>query len=161
MPANYDPKEVEESILEFWRANKIYQKSNSKNKNGKDWYFLDGPPYTSGRMHIGLAWNKSLKDCVLRYKRMGGFNVYDRAGYDMHGLPTENKVQERLGITHKDEIPRFGIAKFVKECKNLAIENMELMNKDFTRLGVWMYFENAYTPITNEFIEGEWWLIKK
>lgn len=161
MPQNYSFKEVEESILKFWKDKGIYQKAKSKNKNGKDWYFLDGPPYTSGKMHIGLAWNKSLKDSVLRYKRMRGFNAYDRAGYDMHGLPTEHRVVEKFKIKHKNDIPKFGIARFVKECKKLAVENMEAMNKDFIRLGVWMDFENAYKSITNEFIEGEWWLIKK
>ncbi len=158
---DYDFKKVEESILKFWKDNRIYQKAKSKASKGRDWYFLDGPPYTSGRMHIGLAWNKALKDCVLRYKRMKGFNVYDRAGYDMHGLPTAHKVQEKFRIKHKNEIPKFGVARFVKECKKLALENMGLMNKDFKRLGVWMDFGNAYMPITNEFIEGEWWLIKK
>lgn len=161
MPKNYEFKEVEEEILKFWDEEKIYHKANAKNKGKKPWYFLDGPPYTSGRMHLGQAWNKSMKDAVLRYKRMAGFEVYDRAGYDMHGLPTENKVQEKFGIKHKEDIPEFGVEKFVKECKKLAIENMKFMNQDFKRLGIWMDFENAYMPITNEFIDGEWWLVKK
>ena len=92
---------------------------------------------------------------------MRGFDVWDRAGYDMHGLPTEHKAEEKLGIKNKDEIPKFGIAKFINVCKEIAIENMNLMNNDFKRLGVWMDFDNAYQSIKNEFMEGEWWLIKK
>ncbi|MFH1409083.1 MAG: isoleucine--tRNA ligase [Nanoarchaeota archaeon] len=157
----YDAQQVEKEILEFWKGRDIYAKAKEKVKGNKPFYFLDGPPYTSGKMHIGLAWNKSLKDAILRYKRMRGFDVWDRAGYDMHGLPTELKVQQKLGIKDKDSIPEFGVAKFIEECKNWSRDNMAIMNDDFHRLGVWMDFENAYQSITNEFIEGEWWLVKK
>ncbi len=157
----YDPQKIEKEILEFWEKNKIYEKIKSKNKKGKKFYFLQGPPYTSGRLHIGHAWNNSLKDIVLKYKRMNGFNVWDRAGYDMHGLPTENAVQKKLGIKDKLEIEKYGVEKFIKECIKFSTENAKIMDKDLERLGIWMDFENAYWPITRDFIEGEWWLIKK
>ncbi|MEM2970498.1 MAG: class I tRNA ligase family protein, partial [Candidatus Bathyarchaeia archaeon] len=54
-------------ILEFWKKNKIYEKRKAKNKKGKKFYFLQGPPYTSGKLHIGHAWNNSMKDIILRY----------------------------------------------------------------------------------------------
>ena len=157
----YDGIAAEKEMLKFWEENNTYQKAKDKSGKGKNFYFLDGPPYTSGGIHIGTAWNKILKDFVLRYKRIKGFNVYDRAGYDMHGLPTALKVMEKLGIKHKDDIAKFGIAKFIEECKTFSLNNMDKMTKEFQRLGVWMDFENAYLPITQEFIEGEWWLIKK
>ncbi|MBI4140539.1 isoleucine--tRNA ligase [Candidatus Woesearchaeota archaeon] len=160
MPSErYDPKSIEPEMLAFWDKNKIYVKAKDKNK--KPFYFLDGPPYTSGSVHIGTAWNKSLKDMFLRYKRMRGFDVWDRAGYDMHGLPTEHKVQDKFNVHLKEEIVKFGVAKFVKECENLCITNMHLMSKDFQRMGVWMNFNNPYQSIKKEFIEGEWWLIKQ
>jgi len=154
-------KDEERKILEFWEKKKIYEKVKKKNKKGKDFYFLQGPPYTSGRLHIGHAWNNSLKDLVLRYKRMKGFNVWDRAGYDMHGLPTENAVQKKLKIKDKLEIEKYGVSKFIKECIKFSTENAKIMNQDLERLGVWMDFENAYLPIKDDFIEGEWWLIKQ
>ncbi len=157
----YNPLELEPEILRFWQDNQIYQKAKDKNVGNKKYYFLDGPPYTSGKVHIGTAWNKSLKDCILRYKRMNGLDVWDRAGYDMHGLPTANAVMKKLGIESKDDIIGYGMEKFIIECKQLCTDNMKLMNKDFERLGVWMDFENAYQSIKNEFIESEWWLIKK
>ena len=83
MIANYNPLEIEKEILLYWEKNKIYSKVKKKGK-GKEFYFLDGPPYTSGRIHLGQAWNKSLKDSILRYKRMKGFNVWDRASYYIH-----------------------------------------------------------------------------
>ena len=87
--------------------------------------------------------------------------MLDRAGYDMHGLPTENATERKLGISGKEAIARFGIANFIKACKELSIENMKAMNNDFERMGVWMDFENAYQSVKNEFIDGEWWLVKK
>ena len=157
----YNPDFIEKGILEFWKKNKIHQKSKSKNKKGKKFYFLDGPPYTSGKVHIGTSWNKALKDSILRYKRMNGFNVGDRAGYDMHGLPTENATEKELKLKNKGEIEKFGVKNFVKECEKLSLRNLKIMNEDFKRLGVWMDFENAYQSIKKEFIEGEWWLVKR
>ncbi|MFH0978811.1 MAG: isoleucine--tRNA ligase [Candidatus Woesearchaeota archaeon] len=159
MEKSYDFKSVEEEVMEFWKKSKTYQNAKKKLKGKKQFYFLDGPPYTSGRVHIGTAWNKSLKDTILRYKRMQGFDAWDRAGYDMHGMPTEQGVERELGIKFKEDIPKFGVDKFVKACKEFSIRNMNLMNKDFQRLGVWMDFENAYQPIDPKYIEGEWWLI--
>ncbi len=157
----YNFKEVEEETLKYWKQKKILEKLRKKNSKGKKFYFLQGPPYTSGRIHIGQAWNNAMKDLVLRYKRMQGFNVWDRAGYDMHGLPTEKAVQKQLGLKYKEDIEKFGVAKFIKECKKFSSKKANLMNKDLGRIGVWMDFENAYWPITNDFIEGEWWFIKK
>jgi isoleucyl-tRNA synthetase len=157
----YEPIKQEPEILKFWKDKKIYEKAKNNNKGKKKFYFLDGPPYTSGKVHLGTAWNKSLKDSILRYKRMQGFDVLDRAGYDMHGLPTENAAEAELGIKKKDEIEKFGVGKFVKACKDLSIKNMKIMNKNFQRLGVWMDFENAYQSVKKEFIDGEWYLVKK
>ena len=157
----YDFKTVESGIYAFWEKEQIYKKARDKAKRGRIFYFLDGPPYTSGKVHLGTAWNKSLKDCVLRYKRMSGWNAWDRAGYDMHGLPTAHKVEEKFGIKNKDHIQEFGHERYIRECLKLSTENMRLMNEDFRKLGVWMDFENAYQSIKPEFIERVWWLIKK
>ena len=161
MIENYDAAKLEPEMLEFWKKHGIYEKAKEKNKGKKKFYFLDGPPYTSGKVHLGTAWNKALKDSVLRYKRMKGYDVWDRAGYDMHGLPTEQAVEKKLGLNHKDEIPNYGIANFVNACREFAIANMLSMNEDFRRIGTWMDFDNPYQSVQNTYMEGEWWLIKK
>ena len=97
----YSFKELEPQILDYWNTQKILQKKRKQNKDGPQFYFLEGPPYTSGRVHLGTAWNMVLKDMVLRYKRMKGFNVWDRMGYDMHGLPTAQKVMAKLNLKDK------------------------------------------------------------
>jgi len=161
MNKRYDFKEAELRLLDKWNDDKTYFQTKEKGKNGPKFYFLQGPPYTSGNIHIGHAWNNSSKDVILRYKRMRGFDVWDRAGYDMHGLPTANKVQKKLGLKNKDEIVKYGLDKFIEECKQFSIKYAKLMDKDLLRLGIWMDYDNAYYPIKNEFIEGEWFFIKK
>jgi isoleucyl-tRNA synthetase len=161
MLPNYNALEIESEILKFWEENKIYPKSKKKNKGNEKFYFLQGPPYTSGRLHMGHAWNSGMKDMVLRYKRMRGFDVWDRGGYDMHGLPTELKVQALHNLNQKEDIEKFGLKKFADECMKFSTENADIMSKDLWRMGVWMDNENAYMPVKNEFMEGQWWLIKK
>jgi len=92
---------------------------------------------------------------------MRGFDVWDRAGYDMHGLPTENAVMKKLGLKTKEEIAEYGVDKFIKECIKFSSDNALLMDKDLWRMGVWMDYDKAYWPIKKYYIEGEWWLIKK
>jgi isoleucyl-tRNA synthetase len=157
----YDPKTIEPSVMKFWEREQILEKARKQNAGKKKFYFLDGPPYTSGSVHIGTAWNKSLKDMVCRYKRMRGFDVWDRAGYDMHGLPTENKIRAKHGFVLRKDIIAYGIEKYNKECEQFAVDMMHQMTKTFERLGVWMDFDQSYIPISKEFIEGEWFLIKQ
>jgi len=149
------------NILDFWEKNNTYDKLKQKNKDNKPFYFLQGPPYTSGKIHLGQAWNNTMKDFIIRYKKMNGFDVWNRAGYDMHGLPTEKKVQEKYNLETKKEILNFGLEKFSQECHDFSYEKAIEMNKDLKRLGIDMDFENAYMPINKSYIEGIWWLIKK
>ncbi len=157
----FDFKATEEGMIKFWEDNKIYPKIKDKLKGNKPFFFIQGPPYTSGRIHIAHAWNNSLKDMVLRYKRMRGFDVFDRAAYDMHGLPTARKVMAEHKLKHKDDIEKFGVENFINECIKFSLDKAELMNKDLWRVGIWMDYENYAKPLDNSYIEGEWFLVKK
>ena len=157
----YNPLELEPEIQEFWKKNKINEKTREKNKSGKKFYYLDGPPYTSGRIHLGTAWNKAMKDISIRYRKMQGFNVWDRAGFDMHGLPTAMKVMAKHDLKTKEDIFKFGMDKFIRGCMKYSQEMMRIMIQDFLRLGVTLDFTDPYQPITKKFMEGEWWFIKK
>ncbi|MDP3990433.1 MAG: isoleucine--tRNA ligase [archaeon] len=156
----YKHAEAEPEILAHWDNKQIVESLRERNKNGQKFYFLEGPPYTSGQIHLGHAWNMALKDIILRYKRMRGYNVWDRMGYDMHGLPTEQKTMKKLGLENKEDILKFGLKKFMVECELFCTEMMEKMDIDFARLGATLDFTNPYRPITQEFMEAEWWLIK-
>ncbi|MEM4851903.1 MAG: class I tRNA ligase family protein, partial [Desulfurococcaceae archaeon] len=86
MAGSYDPHELEKLVLKFWEDNKVYQLvKRETSKSTLFFNFIDGPPYPTGDVpHIGTAWNKSLKDAILRYMRMKGYRVNDRPGYDCH-----------------------------------------------------------------------------
>jgi len=161
---HYNPWNVEDEVKRFWTENRIYEKVKEKSlSQPRKFLFIDGPPYPSGDIpHIGTAWNKTIKDVVLRFKRMRGYNVYDRPGYDCHGLPIEVKVEQKLGVKVKREIEeKIGVDKFIQECKRLALGNLSSMTKWFKELGVFMDWENPYLTLRDEYIEAGWWLFKK
>ncbi len=160
----YKPHEVEEWVKEFWSREGVYEAVKTKSeKQRREFLFIDGPPYTSAPIpHIGTAWNKSIKDSVLRFYRMRGYRVFDRPGYDCHGLPIEVEVEKRMGVgTKKDIESRVGVGKFIEECKQFALSNLRSMTEWFKDLGVFMDWEDPYVTMRDEYIEAGWWLIKK
>ncbi len=159
IPPKYSPRDVEMEISKFWEDNGIYEKV--KKKGGRKFYFVDGPPYTTGRIHLGTAWNKVIKDTILRYKRMNGFSPTDMPGWDMHGLPIEVKVEQELGFKSKRDIESFGIEEFVKRCMEYALKNKEAMEEQFKKLGVWMDWKNPYMTIKAEYMNAAWFTIRK
>jgi len=158
---SYTPRGVEEEARTFWRAQDTYKNVQELRKNGKPFFFVDGPPYTTGYIHLGTAWNKILKDAILRYHRMHGLHVIDRAGYDMHGLPIEVRVENELGFKSKKDIETYGIGRFVEKCRDFAITHKEIMSRQFSDLGVWLDFENPYQTISDDYIEAAWFTLKR
>jgi len=158
----YDPHKVESIVREYWQKNNIYLKVKEKNRNRKKFYFLDGPPYPSSNViHVGTGWNKVIKDTVLRFRRMCGYNVWDQPGYDCHGLPIEVAVEKSLNFKSKKDIENYGVARFVQKCRELALNNIKAMTQQFEDLGVFMDWENPYLTMRNEYIEAGWWLVKE
>ena len=153
---------LEETILDFWEKKEIYSLIREKEEGKKVWRFIDGPPYTTGSIHLGTAWNKILKDYLIKYKRMKGFKVTDTPGYDTHGLPIEVQIEKLLGIKNKQEIQKYGVDKFIKNCKEYAQEKLLVMNEQFKRLGCYFWdWDNPYITFKNSYIEGIWWTLKK
>ncbi|MGC9105745.1 MAG: isoleucine--tRNA ligase [Thermoprotei archaeon] len=164
MEPGYDPKKVEERVLKLWEEKRSYEKLKEEvSKRQKKFLFIDGPPYASAPVpHIGTVWNKTIKDCILRYKRIKGYRVYDQPGYDTHGLPIEVKVESMLGIKRKGEITNsYGVDRFVNKCREFATANLEGLTKEFKNVGVFMDWDNPYITYRNEFISASWALIKR
>ncbi|MEM4217635.1 MAG: isoleucine--tRNA ligase [Candidatus Methanomethylicaceae archaeon] len=159
IPKDYDAKGFEKEIFEFWVKEKIPEKARLK--GNQKFYFLDGPPYVTNPIHVGTAWNKSLKDAYIRYFKMRGYQVRDQPGFDMHGLPIEVMVEKKLGIKTKKEIEALGIENFVNACKKFALENLKVATSQFQNLGVWMDWDRPYRTLDNSYIESVWWLIKR
>jgi len=153
---------LEERILDFWKKEEIYSLIRKKEEGREVWRFIDGPPYTTGSIHLGTAWNKILKDYLIQYKRMKGFKVTDTPGYDTHGLPIEVQMEKQLGIKNKQEIFEYGVDKFIKNCKKFAEDNLVIMNEQFKRLGCYFWdWDNPYITFKNSYLEGIWWTLKK
>ena len=150
----YSSKDLEASVEEFWNSSDAYHQTRALRKGNKKFYFVDGPPYTTGRIHLGTAWNKIIKDSVLRYRSMNGYDLMDRPGWDMHGLPIEVKVESILGFKNKKDIEAFGVARFTEECKKFAINNMYEMTAQFKRLGVWMNWDDPYMTLKKRVHRG-------
>jgi len=162
--AKYDQFALEEWVKRFWAEEKAYEHAREKSRRQPvKFYFLDGPPYASAKtIHVGTAWNKVIKDVVLRYHRMTGYNVWDKPGYDTHGLPIEVKIEQKLGVkTKKEIVERIGVDRFVLECQRFAEENLRAMTENFRELGVWMDWDDPYITFKDEYIESGWWLIKR
>jgi isoleucyl-tRNA synthetase len=157
----YAPLEVERQVQEFWTRAKVYAKTVAARAKGEDFYFGDGPPYTTGSIHLGQVLNKSIKDAVVRYRRMRGYHVRDQPGYDMHGLPIEVQVEKTLGITNKKEIEELGIGKFVDTCRTFALDLLNKMTEQFKAIGVWLDWDRPYMTIRNDYIEGAWWTLSR
>jgi len=153
----YDPEDVEEGVFSYWDDVDAYEQTKAHRADGEDYFFVDGPPYTSGAAHMGTTWNKTLKDCYIRYLRMQGYDVTDRPGYDMHGLPIETKVEERLDFENKKDIEAFGEENFIEECKEFAEEQLEGLQSDFQDFGVWMDWDDPYKTVNPEYMEAAWW----
>ncbi|MEI6850266.1 MAG: class I tRNA ligase family protein, partial [archaeon] len=151
----------EDEILKFWTDKKIYQKSKKQNEKGKKFYMMDGPPYANGHIHMGTALNKILKDIAMRSRRLQGYDVMDRPGYDTHGVPIEFQVEKEIGSKSKQDIVKYGVDNFIKKCKEFATKHIGDMNKEFSNLGVWMNFDNPYITLADEYVEAIWHAFKE
>ncbi|MFP4038581.1 MAG: isoleucine--tRNA ligase [Candidatus Nanohaloarchaea archaeon] len=157
----YNPNRVEKQVKQQWKNNYTRKKALELNKDSERFYFLDGPPYASGNIHMGTGLNKTLKDFYIRLHRKLGYNVHAQPGYDTHGLPIENKVEEEKGFNSKKEIEEFGVENFIDECQAFVDGHIDQMNKDFEDMGVWMDFENPYVTYHDYYIEGAWQTFKE
>ena len=153
----YTPADVEAAVDDYWDESDAYEAAVEAHADDPPFFFVDGPPYTSGQMHLGTAWNKTLKDAVIRHKRMTGHRVTDRPGYDMHGLPIEVKVEEELGFENKRDIEAYGMEAFIERCTEFAERNRAAMDEDFKSIGVWMDWDDPYETIAPTYMEAAWW----
>ena len=138
----------EPKTLERWEEEKLYQKVVEKNE-GKPLYVLhDGPPYANGDIHLGTALNKVLKDIVVRYKNMSGFQAPYVPGWDTHGLPTELKARVKAGVDNSTTIDDVELRRI---CREFALSYLDDQRREFKRLGVLGEWDNPYITLTKDF----------
>lgn len=151
----------EEKVLEFWKANKIFEKSLDKKSTKGDFVFYEGPPTANGKPGIHHLEARAFKDAIPRYKTMQGFYVRRKGGWDTHGLPVELQVEKELGLNSKKAIEEYGIAKFNDKCKESVWQFLDVWEKFTDRIGYWVDQENPYVTYHNDYIESLWNVVKK
>ena len=153
--------EVEKTILEEWKKQDILNKT-IENRNDKDnWVFYDGPATANGMPGIHHMLAKLLKDVFCKYKTMQGKRVLRKVGWDTHGLPVEVNVEKKLGFTGKSDIEKYGIEEFNKLCKETVWDNETAFRKLTEEMGQFIDLDNRYITYDNNYIETEWWILKK
>jgi isoleucyl-tRNA synthetase len=152
---------LERDILQFWKQNKIFEKSVSIREGKPGFTFFEGPPTANGRPGIHHVMSRALKDLVCRYKTMRGYQVHRKAGWDTHGLPVEIEVEKALGFKHKEDIVKFGVAKFNEECKKSVWKYKTDWETMTERMGYWVDLTHPYITFENSYIESIWWSLKQ
>ena len=153
--------EQEKKVLSFWEKNKIFEKSVKKKKGKGFFSFYDGPPFATGIPHYGHILATTIKDSVLRYWTMKGYQVPRRVGWDCHGLPIENLIEKEMNIKNKKEIESFGIKKFNKLCRNSVFRCVQDFEITLKRVGRWADYEDSYATLDNKYIESVWWVFSQ
>ncbi len=159
---SFEPIEVQSEISQYWKEHNIVEKVRESTEGNEEFILIDGPPYLNGAPHVGHMQGKVLKDVVLRFRQMQGYDVWDQAGFDTHGLPNELATEEELEIEDKNEIGKsISAEEFIKECRERATSAQDLWVGVMEDLAIWQDFEDPYLTYTNDYIESEWWLVKK
>ncbi|MGN0992565.1 MAG: isoleucine--tRNA ligase, partial [Bacilli bacterium] len=150
---------VEESFSEFWKKENILQKSID---NNKDYYvFYDGPATANGFPGLHHMVAKFIKDSICKYHSMKGKKVLRKVGWDTHGLPVELAVEKELGFKNKTDIEKYGIEPFNKKCRESVWKNEKAFSDLTVKMGQFIDLDHPYVTYDNNYIETEWWILKK
>ncbi len=144
-----------------WDQNKLLEKCVTTREGKPSFVFYEGPPTANGKPGIHHVIARTLKDSVCRYKTMRGYRVKRKAGWDTHGLPVEIEVEKQLNLSNKQEIEAYGMDNFNEKCKE-SVFTYERQWRDMTRkMGYMIDLDNPYITLNNDYIESEWWILKK
>ncbi len=151
---------AEERILARWKEKKIFEKTLEKTKDGEPFIFYDGPPFATGEPHYGHILTGTIKDAIPRYQTMKGRHVRRQWGWDCHGLPIENIIEQELNLSHKKDIEEYGVGNF-NEAARKAVLRYDKNWKEFVpRLGRFVDMEASYKTMDASYSESIWWAFK-
>lgn len=148
----------EEEICAFWKENDIFQKSVDQRPEKNPYVLYDGPPFATGLPHYGHLIASLMKDIIPRYWTMKGYRVERVWGWDCHGLPIENIIEEKLALKSKKDIEEYGIEKFNAACRSTVLTYADEWKKTIARFGRWVDMEHAYNTMDRSFMESVWWV---
>lgn len=151
---------LEAQIGEFWKTQKIYEKSLAQRAGAERFVFYEGPPTANGLPHPGHCLTRAIKDLFPRYRTMRGYLCQRKAGWDTHGLPVEVEVSKELGIHSKEEIERYGVEPFIHRCLESVFRYTQEWERLTERLAFWIDLGDAYVTYHQTYIESVWWALK-
>ena len=153
--------EYEKAIVEFWKKNRVFEKSIEQRDINNSYVFYDGPPFITGLPHHGTLLSSIVKDAVPRFWTMRGKHIERRWGWDCHGLPAENFVEKQLGIQDRREIgTKWPLATYITKARESMVSNSEAWEGVIERVGRWVDFRGAYRTMDKNFMESVWWAFK-
>lgn len=153
--------ESEQEVLGRWKKMDILKQTIANRKKDNNFVFYDGPATANGMPGLHHMVSKLLKDAFCKYKTMKGHRVVRRVGWDTHGLPVELQVEKELGFTGKGDIEKYGIEEFNQKCREAVWKNEKSFCKLTEDMGQFIDMENNYITYNNDYIETEWWILKK
>ena len=156
-----DTHNIELDILKEWEKEDILKKCIDNRKDCENFVFYDGPATANGMPGLHHMMAKFLKDTFCKYKTMQGYRVLRKVGWDTHGLPVELQVEKELGFNSKKDIEEYGIEEFNKKCKESVWKNEKAFSDLTKEMGQFIDLEHPYVTYDNNYIETEWWILKK
>ncbi len=154
---------IADEILQFWKDEKIFEKSVSLCEGAETFTFYEGPPSANGTPGIHHVMARTVKDIFCRYKTLQGYQVKRKGGWDTHGLPVELQVEKELGIT-KDDIGKTGgisVEDYNKKCRETVMKYKDQWDDLTLKMGYWVDLNNPYITYEKEYIETLWWILKQ
>jgi isoleucyl-tRNA synthetase len=151
---------IGKEILDFWKAEMIFEKSISTRPKNKPFTFYEGPPSANGMPGIHHVMARAIKDIFCRYKTLKGYQVKRKGGWDTHGLPIELAVEKKLGITKDDIGKKISVEEYNSACKEEVMRYTDVWNDLTEKMGYWVDLQNPYVTYHNEYIETLWWILK-
>ncbi|MCL5018541.1 MAG: isoleucine--tRNA ligase [Candidatus Pacearchaeota archaeon] len=158
----YEFKRIEEEAREVWKKHKKEIEKAIQNDPKKPLFsFLEGPPTANAPPGLHHLEVRTFKDIICKFKFMNGFSVPRKGGWDCHGLPVEVQVEKKLGLEDKKAIEKYGVDKFIKECRESVWSNIKDWNASTEELAYWVDLKNPYVTLENDYIESIWWSLKE
>lgn len=154
--------EYEKALIDYWKKNKTFEKSVENRPAENSYVFYDGPPFITGVPHHGTLLSSAVKDVIPRYQTMKGKRVERVWGWDTHGLPAENFVEKKLGITDRHDIgTKISLAEYITTARESMIQTGNLWESSIDRIGRWVDFKGAYKTMDKDYMESVWWAFKQ
>jgi len=161
LPTRVDFPEIDERIIEWWRAHDVFARSLARTAGGPSWVFYEGPPTANGSPGTHHVEARVFKDVFPRFRTMKGYSVPRRAGWDCHGLPVELAVEKELGLSGKPDIEKVGVAEFNARCRESVMRHVGEFERLTERMGYWIDLAHPYETMSPEYIDSVWWSLQR